>query len=121
MKPLLVRELPTFLKRFGNFVDGELRHAEVVSPTVIKITIAGQDSARGFDWLTIELELSGVSDARLTDNSKLLHVDMSDGINIVFEENSFAFGIGNNHNISGIKNATTFIISSSIKYKEGSF
>lgn len=121
MKPLLARELPTFLQRFGNFVDGELRHVEIVSPTVIKITIAGQDSARGFDWLTIELELSGVSDARLIDNSKLLHVDMSGGINIVFEENTFAFGIGNNHNISGIKNAITFIISSSVKYKEGSF
>ncbi|QOY54662.1 hypothetical protein HUE87_12525 [Candidatus Sulfurimonas marisnigri] len=121
MKPILAKELPNFLKRFGNFVHGELRNIEIISPTVIKLTIAGQDSARGFDWLTIELELSGVSDAKLLDSSKLLHVDMSNGINIIFEENSFAFGIGDYHNLSGIKNAVCYIISSSIKYKEGLF
>lgn len=121
MKPLLAKELQTFLKRFDNFIDCEIRHVEVISPTTVKITITAQDSARGFDWLCIEFEFNGISDAKLLDNSKLLHVDMSDGISLIYEENSFAYGVGNYNNLSGIKNAVSFIISSSIKYEEGPF
>ena len=121
MKPLLPKELPSFIKRFGNFIDAEIRTIEVISPTTMKVVIACQDSARGFDWLTINLEFTDISDARLLDNSKLPLIDMSDGISLIYEDNSFAFGIGDYYNLSGIKNATSYIISSSIKYEEGSF
>ena len=70
MKPLLNKELPNFLKRFGNFVDGEIRSVDIVSPTQMKLILAGQDEARGFDWLTIEFLFDGVSDAKLIDSSK---------------------------------------------------
>ena len=121
MKPLTANQLPDFVKRFGDFVDAEIRSLELISPTVMRVVIACQDSARGFDWLTLNIELSGVSDARLLENSKLSLVDMSDGISLINEDSTFALGIGDYHNLSGIKNAISYIISSSIKYEEGQF
>ena len=121
MKPLLAKDLPNFVKRFGNFVDAEIRSVEIISPTIMQLLIACQDTARGFDWLTLNLEFSVISDARLLEESKLSLVDMSDGISLINEDSTFAFGIGDYHNLSGIKNATSYIISSSMKYEEGPF
>jgi len=121
MKPLLEKELPTLLKRFDNFIDAELRSIEIISPTIIKITLAGQDSSRGFDWITVELEFNDVSDAQLVESSKLSYLDMSDGVSIIFTDNLFAFGIGTYNSSSNIKNSSSFIISASLKYAEGSF
>ncbi len=112
MKPLLVKEIDSFLKRFGNFTDGEVREVKLLSPTLINITIACQDEARGFDWITIDIELSGVSDATLIDDSQLLHLDMSDGILIENKDNKFYLSV---------KNATFQIVSENIKYQEGQF
>ena len=121
VKPLLAKELPNFTSRFGNFVDAEIRSINVISPTTMNVVIACQDSARGFDWLTITLECSNITDAILLDDSKLSLVDMSDGASLIYEGGSFAWGIGSYNSLSGIKNATSYIISSSIKYEEGSF
>ena len=121
MKPLLSKEVNSFLERFGNFIDAEFRHVEVLSPTAINITLACQDSARGFDWISLNLEFSGISDARLLDSSKLLHVDMSDAVSIITKDNSFAFGLGSYSTISSIKNSAFYIICENIKYEEGSF
>ncbi|MCF6309855.1 MAG: hypothetical protein L3J19_05190 [Sulfurimonas sp.] len=121
MKPLPAEDLPTFLKRFGNFVDSEFRHIEIISPTIIKIILAGQDSARGFDWITVGFEFSGIGDARLLDNSKLSHVDMSEGINIIYEDDMYGFGTGNCTSLSSIKSSTLFIVSKNIKYQENIF
>ncbi|MEA2091590.1 MAG: hypothetical protein U9O83_04385 [Campylobacterota bacterium] len=121
MKPLLVKELPNFISRFGNFIDAEIRSIDIISPTTAKVIIACQDSARDFDWLTINLEFSYITDARFLEESKLSLLDMSDGASLIFEEGDFAFGIGNYHNLSGMKNAVSYIISSNIKYEEGLF
>ncbi len=121
MKPLLKKELPNFLERFDSFIDGEVRHVEVVSPTIIKVTLAGQDSARGFDWITVEFEFGGVSDARLLDSSKLSLLDMSEAISLISENNMFAFGLGKYSNLSGIKNSSFYIICETLKYQEGTF
>jgi hypothetical protein len=121
MKPLLSKELPIFIKRFGNFIDAEIRCVEIVSPTTIKVIIACQDGARAFDWITLELKFSGISDAKLLDNSKLSYVDTSSGMNIIYENDNFHFCIGNYNSVSGIKNAVSYIISSNIKYEENSF
>ena len=112
MRPLLVKDLPSFLKRFDNFKDGEFRHLEVLSPVSFKITLAGQDSARGFDWITLDFELNGASSANLLDNSKLSLIDMSDGISITNNGTNFAFKL---------QNSTFFIECSTIKYQEGAF
>jgi len=120
MKPLLAKDLAAFMQRFNNFKDGEFRSLEVISPTTMKITLAGQDEARAFDWISLELELSGVNDARLLDNSKLHLVDMSEGVNLIHDE-EIAFGIGEYDSLSSIKNSTCYIICSDVKYQEGNF
>lgn len=121
MRPLSASSLDSFLKRFDNFRDAELRSIEVMSPSVIRIILAGQDSARAYDWMTIEFEFNGVQDAKLLESSKLSFVDMSDGISIINVNNLFAFGIGKCYNIEGIKNSTCQVVSSSLKYREGLF
>ena len=112
MKPLHVKDIESFLTRFGEFVDAELRSIEVTSPSKMIITLACQDSARGFDWLTLKMEFTDVCDASLVDNSQLLHVDMSDGASLIYEDNNYIFSI---------KNATISITASSVKYEEGLF
>ncbi len=119
MKP--VTNIDKFLKRFNNFKDGEFRSIEVSSATTMLVTLAGQDEARAFDWIALKLEFTNVSDARLLDNAKLLHVDMSDGISIIKEDNSIIFGIGQYNTFSSVKNATCFIESEHIKYEEDLF
>lgn len=112
MRPLLTKDIDSFLKRFGNFVDGEIREVKLISPTVIEMTIAGQDEARSFDWITVNFEFSGVSDATLTDESQTIHVDMNNGISIENLNNKF---------VLSVKNATFKIVSQTIKYQEGQF
>lgn len=121
MRPLLSKELPNFIKRFGNFIDVEVRSIEILSPTTIKITIACQDASRAFDWIALELEFSNVTDAKLIDNSKLSFIDTSSGMSLIYENNNFHFCIGDYSNISGIKSAISYLISSNIKYEENSF
>ena len=121
MKPLLKNDLNTFLKRFGNFVDAELRSIEIISPTIVKITVATQDSARAFDWVAIVLEFSGVSDAKVPESSKLPHIDMSDGITLLFAENSFTFALGVYSTPLSATNSICSIKATSLKYKETSF
>lgn len=121
MKPLLADKLDSFMERFDNFREGELRSIEVVSPTMIIITLAGQDSAREFDWISMKFEFSGVNDAKLLDSSRLSLIDMSDGVSIINNDNLFAFGIGKCYNISSIKNSTCQVIGSGLKYQEETF
>jgi len=119
MKPLT--NIKGFLDRFCNFYDGEFRHVDVISPTTISITLTTQDKAKEFDWVSVTLEFSGVSDARLLENDKLNLVDMSEGISIIKENNLFYFGIARCENISSIKTSTCHIESSSLKYKQEAF
>lgn len=110
-----------FLKRFNNFIDGEFRLIEILTPTNIRVTIAGQDEARAYDWVSVILEFNNVSDARLLDNSKLSFVDMSDGVSIIKENNKFAFAIGKCYNVSSIKSSTCHIECENLKYIENKF
>ena len=119
MKPIANTE--EFVKRFDNFKDGEIRSINIVSPTTMLVTLAGQDSARAFDWITVNLEFNGISDARLIEDSKLSLIDMNDGISIINDDGKFAFGIGECYNTSTIKNSTCYIESKTLKYEEGQF
>ena len=117
MKPLLKTELDSFNDRFCNFVDAELRNVDITSPTTMLVKVATQDKNKEFDWITLELEFNGVSDAKLIDDSKLSLVDMGEGANIINEDNYFGFCIGNYKNISSLKNSLLYIISSNLKYE----
>lgn len=119
MKPL--NNIEEFLKRFDNFKDGEFRSIEILSPTVMQITLAGQDTARAFDWISLKLEFNQVNDAKILDNAKLSLLDMSDGISIVNNDTNYSFGIGEYNSNSNIKNSICYIESESIKYEEGLF
>ena len=119
MKPLT--KIDEFLKRFDNFKGGELRSIEVITPTTMLVTLAGQDSATGFDWVSMKFEFTDVSDAKILDATKLSFVDMSDGVTIIKNEETLAFAIGECYNLSAIKNAICYMVSSSVKYEEGLF
>ena len=121
MKPLSLQELPAFVERFSSFKDAELRSLEIISPLQMKITFAVQDSTRAYDWITVALEFNSIVDARLLNDNSLGLVDMSDGVNIIKDENLFAFGIGECYNISTIKSSICYIIAKSLKYQEGLF
>ena len=109
------------LKRFDNFKDAEFRSLEIISPLNIKLTFAVQDSARAHDWITLTLNFNSISDARLLENNQLSMVDMSDGVTLLKDNSSFAFGLGECYNIATIKTAPLYILASSLKYEEGSF
>jgi len=109
------------LQRFDNFKDAELRLVEVISPLHIKVTLAVQDKARDFDWITLTLEFTGIVDARLPQENQLQFIDMSEGANIIKDDNKFAFAIGACYNISTVKNSIFYIISTDLKSQEGPF
>ena len=119
MKPLHNPE--TFLNRFNYFKNGEFRSIEIINPTTITVSFAGQDEALEYDWKTIHFEFSGVQDAKLLDDSKCLFVNMEDGVSIIKSNNSISFGIGKCSEISAIKTSSFFIEAKSIKYTESSF
>jgi hypothetical protein len=120
MKPLLKKDIDGFLKRFDGFVNSELRSMQIISSSAVKITLAVQDAARDFDWVTISLEFNGISDAKLPQNSNLNFIDMSEGITLTTLENEFVFAIGE-YNASNISDSICYIKSSSIKYLQSAY
>jgi hypothetical protein len=120
MKPLIADKFSEFLKRFQNFEDAEFRSLEVIDATTIRATFALQDGARAFDWITVTLEFSSVSDAKLLSDSQLPLVDMSDGISLTQESQEIYFSLGN-YRVSTTKESIFYIVSKSLKYQEGLF
>lgn len=121
MKPINPSAIPAFLERFEHFKDAELTSLDVISPTQINLSINVQDKAKAFDWITLVLEFSGVSDAKLVEESQLKFIDMQEGASLLHEENKFAFGIGACYNISMINSSVLFLHASSLKYEERPF
>lgn len=118
MKPLTKNEIGTFLKRFDDFKGAEINSLDIISPSVIQITFATQDSARGFDWVALTLQLSGVSDAKIPESSKLPYIDMSEGITLLYYENSFFFALGAYENLRALTSSLCIIQAASIQYEE---
>ena len=108
------------LERFEHFKDAEFRSVEVISATQMKLIFGVQDKARAYDWIAMEFSFSGVSDAKLIEDSKLKFVDMEDGITII-KDKIFAFAIGKYTNITNIKDSVFYIIADTIKYTQGEF
>jgi hypothetical protein len=121
MKPLDASQITKFLARFDDFRESEIRSLEIISPTEIEITLTAQDSARAFDWITVTLLFSGVSDARVVDTKKLAYVDMESGVTLLNEDAHYAFCVGEYSSIAALQDAQLYIISQNIKYNEGAF
>jgi len=108
------------LERFEHFKDAEFRSLELLNATEIKLTFAVQDKARAYDWITVEFHFTGVSDAKLLDDSKFSLVDMSDGISI-FQDSLEVFAIGEYNNTTNAKDSLFYIFAQNIKAHEGEF
>jgi len=120
MRPLLSQDITNFMERFEHFKDAEFRSCNTLSPTEVKLLFAVQDKARAYDWITVELSCSLISDAKLLETSKLSLVNMSQGITLLYK-NNFALGLGEYTNHINIKDSLFYIICENIKYKEGTF
>jgi len=110
MKPL--KDYNAFLQRFDNFINAEFRGIDIISPSTMRMSLATQDTSREFDWVTIHLELTGVSDASLINNTQLTHVNMSEGISITNKDDDI---------ILKVNSSTLFVRCVNIKYEEGEF
>lgn len=117
-KPLAKKDIDNFLKRFDSFIDSTIKEINLKSPTLLTITLEAQDSLRDFDWITITLEFSGVSDALIPKEEKISFIDMNEGITLITEQNEYLFAIGK-YNTSNITDSICYIKSSALKYAEG--
>lgn len=111
IKPLLKKDIKEFLYRFDNFIDSNIKDISVIDSTTIEVSLEAQDRALGFDWVELTLSFSGVSDARLVDNTKLAFLDMDEGVTLRADTN-FEFAIGD---YQDIKSASCFIVATSLK------
>ena len=121
MKPLHVSQIESFNKRFNSLIDSELRRVDIISPTTMSIVLSVQDENRAFDWINLELEVSGVSDARLIDEDKISFLDMSDGISILYEEKNVIISVGKYNSFESANNAPLLIKGGTLKYQENTF
>jgi len=117
MKPLNKNDLKSFLKRFDDAKGGELVSLEMITPVNFKIALTVQDTDRGFDWVNLNFELLGVSDAKLLDDKALKAVNMQEGINISFEEDGVKIGFGSDEYLS----SPLYLCATTLKYEETSF
>jgi hypothetical protein len=121
MKPLHVSQIESFNRRFNHLIDSELRRVDILSPTTMSIVLSVQDENRAFDWINLELEISGISDARLIDENKISFVDMSDGISILYEDNNVIVSVGKYSSFESANNAPLYIKGDTLKYQENTF
>ena len=117
MKPLSKNDLKAFLERFDNLSGGELVSIEILSPTAFKVALTVQDKNRAFDWVNLNIELSGVNDAKLLEDSALKAVDMQEGGNINFTNDGIEIGFGSTEYLS----SPLRMRAEYLKYEETSF
>lgn len=115
MKPLETKEqILTLLDRIDYAKGAQNLHVIVLSATSIELQLSVQDANRGYDWIDIAFRVDGVSDARLLDENRLVHVDMSDGVSL----DSGAIAIGNYSSRNGYTNSPLYITGETLKYEE---
>ena len=117
MKPLSKNDLKAFLERFDEVRRGELVSLDMITPVSFKITLTAQDKNRAFDWINLNLEFSGVNDAKLLDDSALKAVDMEEGININYTSEGIEVGFGSQEYLSSPLRLRAEVL----KYEESPF
>ena len=117
MKSLDKNNLNSFLERFDYARRGELVSFDILSPTSFKIAITVQDKNRAFDWVDLNFECSGVSDAKLVSESALKAIDMEKGINISIGEEGVKLGFGSDEYLA----SPLSLCMQTLKYEETSF
>jgi len=118
MKPLSKSSSKELLERLDAAKDSEVRQITLMTPTSFKIELSVQDANRGYDWINIAFECSGVIDAKLIDENKLNYLDMSDGISIVFEGERVGLGNIEASTLERLKEAQFYLLGTTLKYEE---
>lgn len=122
MKPLTGEAAASsLLERILNGEDAMLRSLVLNGPTTAVLTLSVQDKQRGFDWIDIAFEISGMQDAKLVNDNQLDFIDTEDGITIVFEEGEWGLGIGRFGSLEALKSAPLYLIGTTLKYSEAPF
>ncbi len=118
MRPLISSSASILLERIEHTKGGELRSIIMQDPTTFTLTFSVQDRNRGFDWINIAFEISGIYDARLIDDKKLAFVDMSDGVSILFEDSECGLLFGDYRSLDSAADSVIYMLGDSIKYEE---
>lgn len=124
---LPVKPLPTavaaaaLLERILNGEGAMLRSLSVNSPTSAALTLSVQDRNRGFDWIDLTFEMSGMNDAHLVEDGKLDFLDMERGITVLFEEGLWGVGVGHYRSLRALRDAPLYLIGTTLKYEEAPF
>ncbi|MDF1880969.1 hypothetical protein JHD50_06570 [Sulfurimonas sp. MAG313] len=117
MKQLNKTDLSSFMERFSNLTNGEIVSLEFLTPTSFKIVLTVQDKNRGFDWVNLNFEFTGILDAKLLDDAALKAVDMENGVSISFTQEGVEVGFGSGEYLSSPLRIYTEVL----KYEETSF
>jgi hypothetical protein len=118
MKPLSQSASKALLERLDGAKASEVRQITMLSPTCFKIELSVQDQSRGYDWINVAFEISGICDAKLVDDTKLNYLDMSEGLSIVYEDALVGVGTIEASTLERLKEAQCYLIGSAIKYEE---
>jgi len=121
MKPLLQKDIASFLERFCHFQDGEIVSLSLISPNEIHLCIATQDKKRAFDWIHLDFVFFGIENARLLENVQLQMVDLSEGISLIAQSQKIGLALGKYNSLSTMEDAQFYIIAHDVKYEEKTF
>jgi hypothetical protein len=127
MRGLSVKPLPSaaaaaaLSERILNGEGAMLRSLKVGGPTSAALTLSVQDKQRGFDWIDLTFEMSGMNDARLVEDSQLDFIDTAEGLTVLFDGGLWGIGIGRYGSLEALKSAPLYLIGASLKYEEAPF
>jgi len=121
MKPLNQTSATALLERIDHAANGELRSLAIINPTTMQLRLSVQDKNRGYDWIDVIFEVSGISNARLLQDKQLALVDMQEGITVLFEGSRAGVGVGRYTSLASLADATLYMIGSGVKLAEADF
>ncbi|WP_345972693.1 hypothetical protein [Sulfurimonas diazotrophicus] len=122
MKPLSTASAASqLLERIVNGEGAMLRSLALNGPTTATLTLSVQDKHRGYDWIDISFEMSGMNDAKLVDDKQLDFIDTDEGITVVFEDGQWGLAVGRYAGLEALKSAPLYVIGASLKYAEAPF
>jgi hypothetical protein len=122
VKPLATAASAAVLcERILNGEGAMLRSLTVDGPASASLTLSVQDKQRGFDWIDLTFEMSGMNDARLVEDSQLDFIDTDEGLTVLFEGGLWGIGIGRYGSLEALKSAPLYFIGTSLKYGEAPF
>lgn len=121
MKPLNKTASKALLERISHGTDAQIKSITPKTATSFELRMSVQDANRAYDWIDIIFLFDGVNDARLLEDVQLVHVEMTEGISLIYESGEVAFALGEVNHMSRAKESTLFIRAQSLKYEETHF